>query len=88
MARPQLLSLQRPLNRFVRQCRTNLLRTVSMDDVNSRRLELLRGRQRIGNQRPARQWLQHLWQIGLHALALTGSEDDDGKRGHWEGSSY
>jgi len=43
--------------------------------------EAARGVEHVPEQRSAGQRLQHLWQVGIHSLALASSQDDDGK-GH------
>ena len=76
-----LLGLQRPADVGARDRRAHLFRAMSMDDVDRVGLERARGCDDVREQRPAGQRLQHLRQVARHALALAGSQDDDGQ-GH------
>ena len=76
----QLLGLQRPSQRVLVQCLAHPLAAVTVDDVDVRRAHRARGVDDVGQQRASRQRLQHLGQIGLHPLALAGSEDHDAER--------
>jgi hypothetical protein len=53
---------------------------VTVDDVDGGGPEGTRGRDDVREERPSRQRLQHLGKVARHALALTGSQDDDGQR--------
>ena len=46
-------------------------------DTDHTRIEAARGGDDMRKQRPARQRMQHLGQIRVHALALAGREDYD-----------
>ena len=59
------------------ECLAHRLAAVSIHDADATRSQLARRVQHMGQQRTAAQTVQHLGQVGAHALALAGGEDDD-----------
>ena len=78
VAGAELLSLQHPVDRLVRQRLLDQLAAMAVHDVDRVGAQRFRGRDDVGQHRLAGQRLQHLRQVRLHALALTGRQDDDG----------
>ena len=78
----QLLGLQRPVQGLARERLAHLLAAVAVDHVDvGRRGDFPRGVDHVLQQGAPGEGLQHLGQVGLHALALAGGQDDDG-HGH------
>ncbi len=81
MAGTELLGLQRPLQVLPGETLADPLAAVAVDHVD--RVYAIERAGRIDDvlqQGPAGEWLQHLRQVGVHALALAGSQDHDGER--------
>ena len=76
-----LLGLQRPAHVAALEGLQHLLAAVAVDDVRGGGFEAGGGVEHVAEQRPAGERLQHLGQVGLHALALAGGQDHDGQ-GH------
>ncbi|GGM25440.1 hypothetical protein GCM10011608_07860 [Micromonospora sonchi] len=66
------------LRRDLGQMRPDLVRAVPDHHHRALRRERLGRTERVTEQCPAEQWVQHLGQRGLHPLALTGGKYDDG----------
>ncbi len=79
VAGAQLIRLQYPLDVFVGERRLYLHAAMPIDHVDVGRAEIACGADHVLQQRPPCQWLQHFRQVGIHPLALTRSEYDDGK---------
>ncbi len=83
MAGAQLRLLLDPLDRQAGQHRMRGhgvaygLAAVSVYDDDLLRMQVPGRHHHVAKQRDARQRMQHLRAVGLHALALSGSEDDD-----------
>ena len=77
MAGAQLRLLPRPDQAGQGDGLAHALAAVAVDDADDAGLEAARGIDHVRKQRPAGQRMQHLGQIRVHALALTGGEDDD-----------
>ena len=52
---------------------------VTHDDLDVRRLEVVRGGEHVGDHRQAGDRVQHLGAAGPHTRALPGGENDDGE---------
>ncbi len=72
-----LLRLQHPVYRRVTHGLFDGIAAETVYDVYLLRLQPRAALDDVRQQGPARQRLQHLWQIGFHAGALTGGENDD-----------
>ena len=81
MSRAVLLRLQHPLHVRAGECGEDLLAAVAIDDAGRGSLEAAGGVEHVPQQRLARQRLEDLRQVGVHALALAGGQDHDGE-GH------
>jgi hypothetical protein len=81
MAGAVLFRLQGPLHGGLGEGRAHLLAAVAVDHVDGLGRQFRGGGEHVAEQRPAGERLQHLGQVALHALALAGGQDDDGK-GH------
>jgi hypothetical protein len=80
MTGSQLLSLQYPIDRFVRERRADLLSTMPVHNVQRIGAKPLRGIKYMLKNRLTRERLENLGQVGLHPLSLARREDDDGER--------
>ncbi len=59
------------------ECRAHRIATVAVHHMDGRGLQRAGGIDHMGQHRAAGNRLQHLGQVGLHALASAGGEDDD-----------
>jgi hypothetical protein len=62
----------------------DLFGAVTDDDGDGTRRQRAGGIDHVRDQRTSRKRVQHLGQRGVHALALSGSEDHDVERGRHE----
>ena len=79
VAGAELFGLQRPLQIFFGERGAYRVAAVAVHHVDGGGFERARPANNVPEQRHAGERLQNLGQIGLHSLALTGSEDHDGE---------
>lgn len=77
VAGTQRLALDDPRDAAIRHAVPHLLRSVADHHAQALGLEPPRRVQDMGQQRPARERMQHLGNVGMHPLALAGGEDDN-----------
>ena len=77
MAGAQLLGLQGPEQTVIGKGLLDTVTAVAIDHADLGGFQGRRRSQHMAQQGPARKGLQDLGQVRVHALALTGSENDD-----------
>ena len=80
VSRAELHGLQNPIDLFVLECGLDLAAPMAVNHKDVVGGEPPRGREHVREQRLARESLQHFRQVGIHPLANTCCEDDDGER--------
>ena len=79
MAGAELLGLLDPVRIEMGEGARHGIAAVAVDDMNRLGVKLMRGVDDMLQKRPTRERVQHLWQRGAHAPALSGGEDDYGE---------
>src|SRR6185436_16876263 len=85
MAGAELRFLQHELERGIGKSRRHGIATVAVNDNGAAGPQCAYPVQYVSEQGFAAQCVEHLWQTGMHACALAGSEDYDVEGGvfHW-----